>query len=383
MLHLRTHLPEALPEYNSSHPDVSAEKTYKEASRFILVATELPRFVHMLRVLKNEAGLWSRFEFDFQIHNDANGPPSLATVKAVMEPFHLLGTFGNKGVRIEGIKDPDYANHTTDSISPKGKWLRGIAWGWYELMVSREKVAEMAYRFEKWRKASITIQEAIQVMHNGCYHNPELNYETRRFNNGDFFGTVGLAYTLLESNSMLIKVRSKEWDKVLVQTAKLDSPGLPQMSTLVKGRMYLYRAIALAAWGRGRKARQQIDEAFKAEPSDYIISDFATMVADHSDKAATKAIFSDASIAKFETLLPLQPAIMNPSEHIASERHLLDHFGYKGDYLQAIRDKRPLSEAEKSSLINKAMLEREKRAVAEPGAPLRMTVLTGGKALWG
>ena len=383
MLYLRIHLPEALPEYDDSHPDGNGKKTFKEVKRFILVATELPRFVHMLRYLKNEAGLWLKFEFDFQIQNDANGPLSLATLNAVMQPFHLLGTFGNKGIRIEGIKDQEYANHTTDTISPRVKWLREIAWGSYELMVERVKVAEMAYRLAKWQKASITNQEAIQVMHNGCYHNPELNYETRAFKDGDFFETTGLAYTLLESNSMLIKVRSKEWDRVLVMAAKLDSPALPQMSSLVKGRMYLYRAIALAAKGRGRKARQQIDEAFKAEPSDDVISDFATMVVDHSDKAATKAIFSDTSIAKFETLLPLQPAIINPSEHTASERHVLHHFGYKGDYLQAIRDKRSLSETEKASLISKAMLEREKRAAEAPGAPLRTTVLIGGETLWG
>lgn len=363
--------------------EVSDERrTEGDTKYFLLVAPELPRFVNMLRVLKNEAGPRLGFGIHFGIHNGANGPPSLVMLKAVMEPFHLLGSINHKSVQIEGIADLDYAKHTMDSISPSVKWLRGTAWGCYELVESRVKVAEKAYGLEKWKKAWITYREAIQVMHDGCYHNRELNAEAYTFDDDDFFETIDFAYPLMESNTMLIRVRAKEWDKVLCTTANLDSPEAPPMSSLVRGRMYLYRAIALAAKDRRRGAIQEIRKAFKAEPSDRIISDFATMVADPSDMTATQAIFSDTSIAKFKELLPLQPAMMNPSEDIASERHVLQYFGYKGDYLPAIKDKRPLTQAEKASLIKDALRGREKMAAAKPGAPLRVRILTGGETQW-
>lgn len=370
------------PERVHTQAEGNDEATERDRKSFLLVATELPRFVRMLRVLKSEAGLGLRFEFDFQIRNDANGPPSLTMVKAVMEPFYLLGTLSQKALRIEGITDLDYANRAMDTISRKVKWLRGTAWECYELVVSCVKVAEKAYALEKWQKASITYREAIQVLHQGCYHNGELGNEIYALDDDDFFDTRDFAYPLMESNSMLIWIRAKEWDKILVQTAKLDSTDIPPMASLVWGRMYLYRGIALAATGKSQEAVQEIKKAYEAEPSDRIISDFATMVADHSNEAAIQAIFSDTSIAKFETLLPLQPAIMNPSEYTASERYVLHHFGYKGDYLTAIKDKIPLTTAEKVSLIKKAFVERKKLAAAKPGAPLRVRVLTGGVTLW-
>ena len=362
--------------------EVSDERrTEGDTKYFLLVAPELPRFVGMLRVLKNDAGTRLGFNIHFGIQNGANGPPSLVMLKAVMEPFHLLGSVNHKTVQIEGITDLDYAKLTMDSISPSVKWLRGTAWGVYELVKSRVEVAEKAYGLEKWQKAWITYREAIQVMHNGCYHNHELNNETYTFNDDDFFETINLAYPLMESNTMLIRVRAKEWDEVLRTTANLDSPEVPPMSSLVRGRMYLYRAIALAAKDRRRGAIQAIRKAFKAKPSDPIISDFATMVA-LSGLTATRTIFSDTSIAKFKRLLPLQPAIMNPSVDTARERHVLLYFGYKGNYLPAIKDKRPLSQAEKTSLINDAILGREEMAAREPGAPLRVRVLTGGETQW-
>ena len=142
----------------------------------MLVATELPRLVRMLRLLKNHASPFLTFKFEFQIDEGPDGPPSEAVQKAVMEPLRPLGfLYDKKVLRIHGITDPACFDNITDSILSRLTWARAAAWSMYDLMASVISMAETAYRPRKWDQAINGYTEALDVIQTGCWQNPDLD----------------------------------------------------------------------------------------------------------------------------------------------------------------------------------------------------------------
>lgn len=252
----------------------------------------------------------------------------------------------------------------------------------YDKVLSLKMIADEAFALGNWDTASTTHKNCLEVLETIHQKYPiisEIPYE-------DF----GLAFSQLvyslEANLNQVMVHRRLWREVMGKTGPLvdiDQRVLSRMPAPFKCRMYFYRAIALAATHREEEANHVLLKAAMLDPLDDIVKcrcnsmDRRLKAKSEADRAAAGTIFSNESLSELGGSLQFPSPTLNPQDSIAGERYLLRQLGYKGDYLEAIKERTPVDLEE----MAEAMKDVEKhKAQLAPGTPFRAWVLGGQKA---
>ena len=335
-----------------------------------MVALELPRFVRMLRIFKaiNPRGI---HEYNFRFEVIAQGPTNLTIQQKILEPFRCLSGF--KHLTIGGGVDPLYASDLKDTMGMAVYWARGIAWEIYGLAVSIKRCGDEAFRLGQW----VTVRSQYRACKRLLCYAYSLHPIVANMKDDDWKRAIKQFFDIIITNVILIRLRNREWDRVLKKTADLiigNSIGAPDLN---KSRRHLYRAIALAATEKEHEAWAQISMAAKTNPYDELVQSCSRIMSarlqaiSNGRKAAIGTIYSDELLSRINEPLQLAPPILNPSENIAGERYLLRQFGYKGDYLPAIKEKSPVDLTKIAKLMQ--TMEAQK-AKLSPGAPYSIEI---------
>ena len=257
-----------------------------------MVAIELPRFVRMLRLFKVRDPR-AIHEYNFRVEEIFGGPPTPACQQKVLEPFRYLP--GRKGLTIDGAVDPAYAQNLKNTMESNVYWARGTAWDIYYLAVSIWKVLDEAFRLGLWSTAWAQYRSCKRGLGWAFQQHPFMAY----FQDADWEKTLEQFFDVIQTNSVLIRLREKNWNRVLKRTVilgrdddeaesdmvdldrdedeaesdmvDLDRDEDEAESDRVVSRLYLYRAIALAAAGDENKAEKQLWLASTNDPDDKLI----------------------------------------------------------------------------------------------------------------
>ena len=311
------------------------------------------------------------FKLNFRIEETSEGPPSLETQKALIDPFRPF-LVRHQSSKIWGAIEPGYALSLKEIIRSEIKWVRGAIWETHELVMARKARGDQYFELGNWRQADNCYQSGKQLLTIGRKSSPSRILDLTMFT--------------LEANDTLNKLRSEDFDGVLEKTRVFIAANLHNVSkeiALFVSRVYAYRAWALTWTGKSKEAVQAIREAAKASPLDEAGEDYGKMMME------TLGPVVDARETKINTLffglgrlddqitIPLPPT--SPSDTIAGERYVLQELGYQGDYLPAIKEERPLNSEEMGKLTQ----EVEKyKATVSPGSPFKVKVAEGGRLVY-
>lgn len=265
----------------------------KVVKSLLLVADELPRFVRMLRMVK-ATDPRAIHNYNFRVEVTSRGPPTLACQQKVLEPFRCLP--GRKGLTIGGAVDLAYAQNLKSTMESNVYWARGTAWDIYYLAVSIWKVFDEAFRLGLWSTAWAQYRSCKRLLLLAYNQHPI----TGDSQDHDWEKTLEQFFSVLQTNITLIRLRQKDWVRVLKKTEKLDNADDEDdeydeddeddkddeddevESDMVKSRRHLYRAIALAATGDEHMAKTQLWLACGDDPDDELIRDFMDMTSGRS-----------------------------------------------------------------------------------------------------
>lgn len=176
----------------------------------------------------------------------------------------------------------------------------------------------------------------------------------------------------LKINFVLASLRLKHWDIVLEGTFEEMEPDGPDNGPL-KDLRHHCRAIALSARQNDQQALIHLKRARKLDPTNELLLRHTCIVMRRLtaktaiEREALATIHSAESLEQFNTLAPIQPPTRLPSQYVATERFVLRHFNYNGDFLEDIEETAPADVKECSLLIRRLEEQRKK---------------SGGSALW-
>ena len=308
----------------------------------------------------------------FHVDGTTEGPPSLATQKAVMEPFRAL-LANSQSVKLGGAIDPGYALSLKNTIDSEIRWVRGAIWEMHDLVMSHKARGDRYFELGNMSHAWETYNAGKVLLDIGRKYYPSR--------------ILDLTLYTLYANMTLTMLRKQEYSRVLEKTqvfvtANLHKNVIEDLAFFVS-RVYAYRALAYMFTGRQKEAILTLRVAARANPTDETAEAYGKMTAAwlsrDERKAAANKLFSSLGNMKEQITVPLPPT---PSDaiNIAKERYLLQKLGYEGDYLPAIKEARPLSSEETAKLTR---LVEKYKATVSPGASFKVIVAEGGRlATW-
>ena len=323
--------------------------------------------LRLLKALTPEAII----KLNLRVDGTSEGPPFLATQKAVIEPFHAL-LVSSQSVKIWGAIDPGYALSLKSIIESDIKWARGAIWEMHDLVMSHKARGDQYYELGNWSHAAESYNSGKLLLDIGRKNTPARILDLTMFT--------------LEANITLTMLRNEDPSGVLEKTRVFVRAGLHNVSkeiSLFVSRVYAYRAWALMLTGQNKEAILALREAAKANPLDEPDENCGQMMAQTLDpgkdaeEAEINKLFFGLGKLEDQITVPLPPT--SPSDTIAGERYVLRKLGYQGDYLPAIKEERALDSEEMAKLTQ----EVEKyKATLSPGAPFKVKVTEGGKLVY-
>ena len=324
----------------------------------------------MLRVLK-ALTLGQITKFNFRIDGTSEGPPSLATLQTIMDPFRALFV-STQSVKIWGAIDPSYSLSLKTIIDSEITWLRAAIWEMHDHAMTHKARGDWYFNLGNWTHALESYDSGKTLLDIALKNTPAPMFHLTMFT--------------LDANIALTLVRKEDYHGVLEKTKLSIPPAMrlvPAQISLFTSRMLAYRAWALMLLGKTEESLQTLKEAAKTRPpteaetaAGKVMAETLIPGTDGKEAEINKLFFALTNLEE-QITVPLPP--ISPATTIAAERFVLRQLGYQGDYLLAIEETRPLRAEEMRKLRRE--VERYKATLA-PGAPVKVMVSEGGRLVY-
>ena len=321
----------------------------------------------MLRVLK-VLTLGQITKLNFRVDGTSEGPPSLATLQTIMNPFRPL-LVSTQSVKIWGAIDPGYSLSLKTIIDSEITWLRATILEMHDFAMIHKARGDWYFNHGNWTHAHESYDAGKSLLDIARKTTPAPMLELTMFT--------------LDANIALTLVRKEDYPAVLEKT-KLSIPAamrrVPAQISLFISRMLAYRAWALMLLGKTEESLQTLKEAAKTRPPSAAETVAGKLMAEslipgkEGKEAEINKLFFALTNLEEQITVPLPP--ISPSDTIAAERFVLRMLGYQGDYFPAIEETRALR-GDEMMMLRQAVLRYQ--ATVAPGAPVKVQVWEGGR----